>query len=64
MLAEASTTAISDKEEPKDFEENKKVAKEGGNVAGVARKMLEEKVGKKVISNRRFIPSSEKKALK
>ena len=64
MLAEASTTAISDKEEPKDFEENKKVAKEGGNVAGVARKMLEEKVGKKVISNQRFVPNSEKKALK
>ncbi len=64
MLAEASTTAISNKEEPKDFEENKKVSKEGGNVAGVARKMLEEKVGKKVISNERFIPNSERKSLK
>jgi hypothetical protein len=64
MLAEASTTAISEKEEPKDFEENKKVAREGGNVAGVARKRLEEKVGKSVISNQRFVPNSEKKALK
>lgn len=51
MLAEASTTAISEKVEPKDFEENKEVAREGGNVAGVARKKLEEKIGKTVISS-------------
>ena len=35
---------------PKDFEESKKVAKQGGNVAKVARKELEAKTGKKVVS--------------
>ncbi len=53
MLAEASTTAISEKVEPKDFEENKEVAREGGSVAGVARKKLEEKIGKTVISSKK-----------
>lgn len=51
MLAEVSTSEISKKIEPKDFEENKKVAREGGSIAGIARKKLEEKTGKKVITN-------------
>jgi hypothetical protein len=38
MLAEAATTEISKKDEPKDFDENKKVAREGGSIAGNARK--------------------------
>ena len=50
MLAEASTTEISKKVEPKDFEENRKVAKEGGQVAGLARRKLEYRTGKKVVS--------------
>ena len=50
MLAEASTKDISEAVEPKDFEESKKVAKQGGNVAKVARKELEAKTGKKVVS--------------
>jgi len=50
MLAEASTTEISKKVEPKSFEENKKVAKEGGSIAGLARRRLESKTGKKVIT--------------
>jgi hypothetical protein len=50
MLAEASTKDISESVKPKDFEESKKVAKQGGNVAGVARKELEAKTGKKVVS--------------
>jgi hypothetical protein len=33
---------------PKDFEASKKIAKQGGNIAGNARKELEEKTGKKV----------------
>jgi hypothetical protein len=51
MLAEASTKDISAATEPKDFEENKKVAKQGGNVAKVAMKELESKTGKKVVSS-------------
>ena len=50
MLAEASTKDISEAVQPKDFEESKKVAKQGGHVAQVARKELEAKTGKKVVS--------------
>lgn len=49
MLAEASTKDISAATNPKDFEESKKVAKQGGNVAKVARKELEAKTGKNVV---------------
>ncbi len=51
MLAEASTKDISAATNPKDFEENKKVAKQGGNVAKVARLELEDKTGKKVVTS-------------
>lgn len=51
MLAEASTKDISAAVEPKDFEESKKVASQGGNVAHVALKELESKTGKKVVSS-------------
>lgn len=51
MLAEASTRDISEATEPKSFEENKHVARQGGNVAKVARLELEAKTGKKVVSS-------------
>lgn len=51
MLAEASTTEISQKKKPRDLKENKQIAKEGGHVAGTARKELEEKTGKSIISS-------------
>lgn len=50
MLAEASTKDISQAVNPQDFEENKKVAQQGGNVAKVALKELESKTGKKVVT--------------
>jgi hypothetical protein len=50
MLAEASTKDISEAVNPKSFEESKKVAKQGGTIAGNARKELEEKTGKKVVT--------------
>jgi hypothetical protein len=50
MLAEASTKDISVAVSPKDFEESKKVAAQGGNVAKVARQELEAKTGKKVVT--------------
>ena len=50
MLAEASTKDISAAVNPKDFEASKKVAKQGGNVAKVARKELEARTGKKVVT--------------
>lgn len=49
MLAETSTTEISKSKKPKNFKENKEVAKEGGTVAKKARLELESKVGKKMI---------------
>ena len=52
MLAETATTEISKKREPKTFPENRQVAREGGGVAGHARKEIESKTGKKVITNK------------
>lgn len=51
MLAEASTKDISQAVNPETFDENKTVAKQGGNVAKVARLELESKTGKKVVSD-------------
>lgn len=51
MLAEASTKDISQAVNPNTFEDSKKVAKQGGNVAKVAMKELEAKTGKKVVSS-------------
>lgn len=51
MLAEASTKDISAATNPGTFEDSKKVAKQGGNVAKVARKELEARTGKKVITS-------------
>jgi len=50
MLAEASTKDISEATNPETFNESKKVAKQGGNVAKVAMKELEAKTGKKVVT--------------
>lgn len=50
MLAEATTTEISKEKKPKSFEENKKIAKQGGTIAGNTRKEIEEKTGKKVVN--------------
>lgn len=56
MLGEKVTTEISQKEKPDTFEENKKVAKRGGNVAGTARKETEKELGRSVITNKNFLP--------
>lgn len=50
MLAEASTTEISKYKNPKTFVDNAKIAREGGSVAAIARKQLESKTGKKVVT--------------
>ncbi|PKL80856.1 MAG: hypothetical protein CVV25_02765 [Ignavibacteriae bacterium HGW-Ignavibacteriae-4] len=52
MLAEASTSEISKEQKPNGFIANKKVAKEGGNVAKQARLTLEKQTGKSVISSK------------
>lgn len=50
MLAETATTEISKKDEPKTFTENQKVAREGGAIAGSARRKIEARTGKKAVS--------------
>lgn len=50
MLAEASTTEISKEKNPQTQSENAQIAQEGSSVAAVARKQLEAKSGKKVVS--------------
>ena len=52
MLAETSTTDISKAEQPQSFSENMDVARKGGEVAGIARKALEERTGKPVITTK------------
>ena len=55
MLAEATTTELTKTTNPKGLEENKKVAKEGGSVAGNARKEIEQKTGKSVITSKNAV---------
>lgn len=61
MLGEASTAAIVKAQKPIGFTENKKVAKQGGDVAGNARKELEIKTGEKVVSPTNYKAIEEKK---
>jgi len=64
MLSEASTTQITKTEHPEGFDENKKVARRGGNVAGVARKKLEQETQKKVVSRENYLQKPQNKRLK
>lgn len=50
MLSEATTTEISKEKKPKTLNENKIIANQGGTIAGNARKEIEEKIGKKIVS--------------
>lgn len=52
MLAESTTTEISKQEQPETFEDNRKVAKRGGGVAGQARKSIEAETGKPVLTQK------------
>ena len=54
MLAETATTEISKTKKPSTFTQNRVVAKEGGGIAGKARKEIEAKSGRKVISKYKF----------
>ncbi len=52
MLAEATTTEISKREQPTSFDENMRIAKRGGSVAGNARKEIEQETGDPVITSK------------
>lgn len=65
MLAEASTTEISKEKQPDGFDQSKKVARDGGGVAGTARKEIEKKTRKSVVSGKNVQDLLlEKKAVK
>jgi hypothetical protein len=50
MLAEASTTEISKEKKPKNFDDSKNIALQGGTIAGNTRKAIEAKTGKKLVN--------------
>ncbi len=55
MLAETATTEISKVKSPKGFDQNKKVAREGGAIAGGARKNLEKRLGRSIVTKQNFL---------
>jgi DNA-damage-inducible protein D len=55
MLGEASTTEIARRKDAQGFDENRVAAKEGGSVAGNARKDLETRSGKPVVSRANYL---------
>lgn len=58
MLAEATTTEISKEQNPQSFSENRSIAKEGGEVAGNARKDIEQRTGRPVITSKNAVDFS------
>lgn len=63
MLGEAATTEIARNKDTQGFDENKQAAIEGGSVAGTARKDLEAKSGRKVVSSENYLPGQKVKKL-
>ena len=64
MLAEATTKEISEKENPNTFNKSKEIAKEGGKTAGVARKRIEKRLGKSIVTSKNAKELDDKKRLK
>ena len=66
MLGEASTTEIARTQDAQGFTENKKAARQGGNIAGNARRELEQRTGEKVVSQKNFkeLPEGQEKSIK
>ncbi len=63
MLGELSTTQIARSDDAQGFVENEKAAKAGGTIAGNARRELEDKTGKPVLSNRNYLEHPESEQL-
>lgn len=63
-LAELSTRQIAESEKVEGFEENKSPAKRGGKIAKDARKALEEKTGKNVVTGENYLSGGARKKLK
>ena len=66
ILAEASATEISKQRDPKGYSQQTQVAKEGGNVAKVARDQLESQLGRSIISPTKasdYLPDNKPKKI-
>jgi hypothetical protein len=63
MLAEASATSISEKEQPQGFHESAKVARDGAEVAKAARKQLESRTGEPAVSSQNAWSLGQRKRL-
>ena len=63
-LAELSTRQIAETDEAKGLAENATASKKGGAIAKYARKALENRTGKSVVTGENFLPTNEKKKLK
>ena len=63
-LAELSTRQIAETETATGMDENKSAAKTGGGIAKKARKELEAKTGKKVITSDNYLPPTGKKSIR
>ena len=63
MLGEASTKEIAVNTDTQGFHDNKKAAKAGGKIAGDARKQLELKSGKKVVTSENYLPENKNQEL-
>jgi hypothetical protein len=63
MLGEAGTTEIARRKDAQGFTDNRTAAKEGGTIAGDARKALEAKSGKPVVSKDNYLAPSVATAL-
>ena len=61
MLAEATTTEISKEKKPVGFENNRKIAKQGGTIAGNTRKAIEAKSGRKIVTRQNANQLSQRK---
>lgn len=59
MLGEASTTEIAKRKDAQGFQENRSAAREGGTVAGNARKELENKSGRPVVTSESYLGESQ-----
>jgi hypothetical protein len=60
MLGEAATTEITRVDDAQGFDQNKRAARKGGEVAGTARKDLEQKTGNRVVSSENYLTTSQK----
>jgi len=61
MLAEATTTEISEEKKPVGFENNRKIAKQGGTIAGNTRRAIEAKSGRKIVTRQNAKQLSQRK---